>query len=115
MTACKISLTACLPIDIQFSGQTACLIIKCIFIIRITDTRIPQDHRWMIAILHHHFTDISHSNFLPPCIADKLPARNFRNDKQANLIAVKFPLDETFEALRHVEFVMNNGVVIKND
>ena len=59
MTACKISLTACLPIDIQFSGQTACLIIKCIFIIRITDTRIPQDHRWMIAILHHHFTDIS--------------------------------------------------------
>ena len=41
----------------------------------------------MIAILHHHFTDISHSNFLPPCIADKLPARNFWNDKQANLIA----------------------------
>lgn len=34
--------------------------------------------------------------------------------KQANLIAIRSPLDETFEALRHVEFVMNRGVVIKN-
>lgn len=34
--------------------------------------------------------------------------------KQANLIAIKSPLDETFEALSHVEFVMNRGVIIKN-
>ena len=33
--------------------------------------------------------------------------------KQANLIAIRSPLDETFEALTHVEFVMNRGVVIK--
>ena len=34
--------------------------------------------------------------------------------KQANLIAIRSPLDETFEALSHVEFVMNRGVVIRN-
>ena len=33
--------------------------------------------------------------------------------KQANIIAVKDPVDETFEALSHVEFVMNRGTVIK--
>lgn len=33
--------------------------------------------------------------------------------KQANIIAIKSPLDETFEALRHVEFVMNRGTIIK--
>lgn len=33
--------------------------------------------------------------------------------KQANIIAVKDPIDETFEALSHVEFVMNRGTVIK--
>ncbi len=32
---------------------------------------------------------------------------------QANIIAVKDPIDETFEALSHVEFVMNLGKVIK--
>lgn len=34
--------------------------------------------------------------------------------KRANIIAVKDPIDETFQALSHVEFVMNLGVVIKN-
>ncbi len=34
--------------------------------------------------------------------------------KKANIIAVKDGIDETFEALSHVEFVMNLGVVIKN-
>jgi imidazolonepropionase-like amidohydrolase len=33
--------------------------------------------------------------------------------KKANIIAVKAPIDETFEALSHVEFVMNRGNVIK--
>jgi imidazolonepropionase-like amidohydrolase len=33
--------------------------------------------------------------------------------KQANLIAIRSPLDESFEALGHVEFVMNQGVIIK--
>ena len=33
--------------------------------------------------------------------------------KQANIIAVKDPIDETFQALSHVEFVMNRGAVIK--
>lgn len=33
--------------------------------------------------------------------------------KQANIIAVKDAIDETFEALSHVEFVMNRGQVIK--
>lgn len=32
--------------------------------------------------------------------------------KQANLIAVKSELDETFEAMAHVDFVMNRGTVI---
>ena len=31
----------------------------------------------------------------------------------ANIIAVKDAIDETFEALSHVEFVMNRGQVIK--
>ena len=34
--------------------------------------------------------------------------------KRANLIAVKDPIDEGFDALAHVEFVMNRGIVIKN-
>lgn len=34
--------------------------------------------------------------------------------KQANLIAIKGELDETFEALKDVSFVMNNGTIIKN-
>ncbi len=34
--------------------------------------------------------------------------------KKANLIAIREALNETFEALSHVEFVMNHGVVIKN-
>ena len=34
--------------------------------------------------------------------------------KQANIIAVKDEIDETFEALSHVEFVMNRGAVIKS-
>ena len=34
--------------------------------------------------------------------------------KQANIIAVKSALNESFEALGHVEFVMNRGVIIKN-
>jgi imidazolonepropionase-like amidohydrolase len=34
--------------------------------------------------------------------------------KQANIIAVKASIDETFEALSHVEFVMNRGTVIKH-
>ena len=34
--------------------------------------------------------------------------------KQANIIAVKDTIDETFEALAHVEFVMNMGCVIKH-
>lgn len=34
--------------------------------------------------------------------------------KVANIIAVKSPLDETFEALEHVEFVMSRGEIIKN-
>ena len=34
--------------------------------------------------------------------------------KQANLIAIRSALDESFEALSHVEFVMNQGVVIRN-
>lgn len=33
--------------------------------------------------------------------------------KQANIIAVKDAIDETFEALGHVEFVMNRGTVIR--
>lgn len=33
--------------------------------------------------------------------------------KRANIIAVKDPIDESFQALAHVEFVMNLGVVIK--
>ncbi len=33
--------------------------------------------------------------------------------KQANIIAVKNEIDETFEALSHVEFVMNRGKVIQ--
>lgn len=33
--------------------------------------------------------------------------------KKANIIAVKNKIDETFEALSHVEFVMNRGTVIK--
>lgn len=33
--------------------------------------------------------------------------------KQANIIAVKSPIDETFDALSHVEFVMNRGKIIK--
>lgn len=33
--------------------------------------------------------------------------------KKANIIAVKDAIDETFDALSHVEFVMNRGVVIK--
>jgi imidazolonepropionase-like amidohydrolase len=33
--------------------------------------------------------------------------------KQANLIAIQTPLDESFEALRHVEFVMHGGTIIK--
>lgn len=33
--------------------------------------------------------------------------------KKANIIAVKDKIDETFEALGHVEFVMNRGKVIK--
>ncbi len=35
--------------------------------------------------------------------------------KQANIIAVKSEIDETFEALSHVEFVMNRGTVIKGE
>ncbi len=35
--------------------------------------------------------------------------------KKANLIAVKDAVDETFEALSHVEFVMNRGTVIKQE
>ena len=34
--------------------------------------------------------------------------------KQANIIAVRDEIDETFEALSHVEFVMNRGKVIKS-
>ena len=34
--------------------------------------------------------------------------------KQANIIAITSELDDSFEALRNVSFVMNNGVVIKN-
>lgn len=34
--------------------------------------------------------------------------------KQANLIACAAPLDESFEALRHVDFVMNKGIVIND-
>ncbi len=34
--------------------------------------------------------------------------------KQANIIAVRDEIDERFEALSHVEFVMNRGVVIKS-
>jgi imidazolonepropionase-like amidohydrolase len=33
--------------------------------------------------------------------------------KQANIIAVKDEIDETFQALSHVEFVMNRGTIIK--
>lgn len=33
--------------------------------------------------------------------------------KKANIIAVKDPVDESFEALSHVEFVMNLGTIIK--
>lgn len=33
--------------------------------------------------------------------------------KKANIIAVKDPIDESFEALSHVEFVMNLGTIIK--
>lgn len=33
--------------------------------------------------------------------------------KKANIIAVKDDIDETFQALSHVEFVMNRGTVIK--
>ncbi len=33
--------------------------------------------------------------------------------KQANIIAVRSPIDETFDSLSHVEFVMNRGCVIK--
>lgn len=33
--------------------------------------------------------------------------------KQANIIAVKHDIDESFESLSHVEFVMNRGIVIK--
>ena len=33
--------------------------------------------------------------------------------KKANIIAVKDPIDERFEALSHVEFVMNLGTIIK--
>lgn len=35
-------------------------------------------------------------------------------DKRANLIAIRQPLDSSFEALRHVDFVMNRGAVIVN-
>jgi imidazolonepropionase-like amidohydrolase len=35
--------------------------------------------------------------------------------KQANIIAIKGELDESFDALRHVKFVMNKGTVIKNE
>lgn len=34
--------------------------------------------------------------------------------KKANIIAIRDPLDESFQALGHVEFVMNQGVVIKD-
>lgn len=33
--------------------------------------------------------------------------------KQANIIAVKDPIDDSFDSLSHVEFVMNRGQVIK--
>ncbi len=33
--------------------------------------------------------------------------------KQANIIALRDEVDESFEALGHVEFVMNRGTVIK--
>lgn len=47
------------------------------------------------------------------CYVDK-EVGSIEVGKRANIIAVKNPIDETFEALSHVEFVMNLGVVIKN-
>ena len=35
--------------------------------------------------------------------------------KRACIIALRSPLDETFSALEHAEFVMNRGVVLKHD
>ena len=49
-------------------------------------------------------------------IACKVEERlgSIETGKQANLVAIKEELDESFEALSHVEFVMNQGVVIKD-
>ncbi len=46
------------------------------------------------------------------CFIDK-EVGSIEVGKKANIIAVRDPVDETFGALSHVEFVMNLGVVIK--
>ena len=35
--------------------------------------------------------------------------------KRADLIALSAPIDETFRALEHIPFVMNRGIIIKNE
>ena len=36
-------------------------------------------------------------------------------NREANIIAVASPLDDSFDAMTHVEFVMNRGTIIKNE
>lgn len=56
--------------------------------------------------------DAATINAAKVCFLDK-EMGSIEVGKKANIIAVKDQIDETFEALSHVEFVMNLGTIIK--
>ena len=75
-----------LPRGVEFMGGGIRAAVKRVVVGRFVDAHAQKNHRGMIAVLHHHFARVLHGDVLPSVAADVLPAGNFGEDQQSQLV-----------------------------
>ena len=75
------------PGGVQFMGQLVGAAVEFVVIHRLVDPDAPEDDGGVVPVLGHHLLDVADGQALPGASADVLPARDLREDQEADLVA----------------------------
>ena len=82
----KITNAPGLSCGIEFVGCGVGFDVEVVVIARLVDAHTPQDDRRMIPVAANHAADVVDRDLLPLFIANMLPAGDFLEDQQAELV-----------------------------
>ena len=83
----QIAHAAGLPVRVQLVGNGVGYRVQLVVVCGLVDPHAPQDHGWVVAVLHDHLMHVGLCLLLPGFIPQMLPAGDLGEHQQPQLVA----------------------------